>query len=606
MAEARVGSHIKTTSYGLNNFTCSAVVYASEKSYSIANNTSVVTVTYSAAITYNLTFSGTSRPNAGTLRLVVNGVTHDVAMPFNSGMHYGSIICQGSYTQTVNHNTDGSKSIGISIQILEGTDPQNYGVVWVTSTTATDTLTLTTIPRASKPTYSTNPLTIGQTQTITTNRASSGFTHTLALSFGDYNETLTEVGESTTWTASSSLMEYMTSWQMPVTVICTTYNGSIQIGTSSTSFTLQVDTSVYKPVITVGTLTDANASTAGLTNNTFIRNKSLLSVPISISANNTDYGDYVASSTATLGSTSDTHTGSTTGMAYIFQATTTTNELVITATDNRGYTVTQTVTITLLEYSNIVIQSVEYARVNANNVETETGEHVRYTIKANAFLGSFGSVTNSITVSSRSKLASAQVYDQAVTEETVTTSGTGMGEITITGVSVGTYSPSSQFDVVYILSDALSSATAQSIRVHEGVPVAAWGEDHFDIYGEFHVHDREDVTKYITIYPNGYRWNLLGTATASNAVALDLTNYCEVMLILEYAENATYTWATSTTIPVAELSTNYLYCMMPARIAPTAASDFGGVVRIKLDSANAFEFVANRASQTPTLKVYAR
>ena len=49
------------------------------------------------------------------------------------------------------------------------------------------------------------------------------------------------------------------------------------------------------------------------------------------------------------------------------------------------------------------------------------------------------------------------------------------------------------------MSDALTSAQTIVVRVHEGVPVAAWGSDHFDIYGEFHVHDREDVLKYITL-----------------------------------------------------------------------------------------------------------
>lgn len=466
-----------------------------------------------------------------------------------------------------------------------------------------------TIPRASKPTFSSDPLTIGDTQTITTNRASSGFTHTIVLSVGEYSTTLNDVGASITWTPTSDLMQYMTSWQMPVTVTCTTYNGSTQIGSTTSSFTLQVDTSVYKPVITNGTLTDANADTAGLTSGTFIKDKSILSV--SITAEPNDSGDSIASVTARLGSTTQTASGGDAGEAisFLFQGVTTTNELVITATDQRDYTATKTVTITLLEYSNIQIQSVEYARVNSSNVETETGEYVRYTIKANAFLGSFGAVTNSITVTSQSKLASASVYGSEVTEKTVTTSGSGMGDITITGVTVGTYSPSSQFDILFTLTDALSSTTAQQpLRIHEGVPVYAWGEDHFDVYGEVHIHDREDVSKYITINHDGYRWNLLGTASGSAAVSIDVSNYSEVLLVARYVENATYTWSASTVVPVSELSTSYLYAFMPARIALTTGGDFGCVCRIKQDSANIFEFNSNRASVTSsaTLNVYAR
>lgn len=588
MALGNTWTTIGSGSFSSGGATLTYYIEAKLNSQSIANNTS------SISTRARTVFSGYSM-SSYNVHMSCTGCT-----PYNGNnstiYYFGTrTVLEGGVTVT--HNADGTGrlnmsgactgNLGMNIQLSGGVD-------------------LPTIPRASKPTYSTNPLTIGQTQTITTNRASSGFTHTLVLSFGGYSETLTGVGASTTWTPTTALMQYMTSWQMPVTVTCTTYNGSTQIGSTTSSFTLQVDTSVYKPVITNGTLTDANADTAGLTSGTFIKDKSILSVSITAEPNQS--GDSIASVTARLGNTTQTAPGGDAGEAisFLFQGVTTTNELVITATDQRGYTVTKTVTITLLDYSNIQIQSVEYARVNANNVETETGEYVRYTIKATAFLGSFGAVTNSITVSSKSKLASASVYGSEVTEKTVTTSGSGMGEITITGVTVGTYSPSSQYDILFTLTDALSSTTAQPLRVHEGVPVAAWGEDHFDIYGELHVHDRDDVTKYCTIYPDGYRWHLLGSATASTAIPLDLTNYSEVMLVLRYEENATYTWTSSTVIPIAEIGSTYIYCMMPARIAPTAASDFGGVVRIKEDSANTFEFVANRASQSPTLKVYAR
>lgn len=572
------------------------------ETYDISTNTSAVTAT----LWYQRTNSyGYATYAYGDYKVSINGTDYTVysgtfTIPANNNQWQRV----GSKTVTgISHNADGTKTIKIGGKFT------NTGAgVSVMDFNFSQNVALTTIPRASKPTYSTNPLTIGQTQTITTNRASSGFTHTLVLSFGDYSETLTGVGASTTWTPSSSLIEYMTSWQMTVTVICTTYNGSTQIGTSSTSFTLQVDTSVYKPVITVGTLSDANASTAGLTSGTFIKGKSILSGSITATPN--DSGDSIASITARLGNTTQTVQGGEAGEAisFLFQATTTTNELIITATDQRGYTVTKSVSITLLEYSNISVISVEYARVNANNVETETGEYVRYTIKANAFLGSFGAVTNQITVSSQSKLASASVYGSSVTEKTVTTSGTGMGEITITGVTVGTYSPSSQYDILFTLTDALSSTTAQPLRVHEGVPVAAWGMDHFDIYGEFHVHDRDDVTKYTTIYPNGYRWNLIGTASGTTPVTFDGSNYSEIMLVSKYYENANNNWIATAIIPVAELVAEGLVVMMPARIYSSTQNDKGCLVRITTTSANVDEWYSNRTSvkTSATLAVYMR
>lgn len=466
-----------------------------------------------------------------------------------------------------------------------------------------------TIPRASKPSYSNSPLTIGQTQTITTNRASNDFTHTLVLSMGDYSETLRNVGASTTWTpTAAALMQYMDTWQKEVTVTCTTYNGSTEIGSSTTSFILQVDTSVYKPVISWGTATDTNATTAALeTVGSFIKNYSNLQIQVAAVPNNTTYGDTVEKLTVTLGNVSQqSAVGGLSVMVNFMANGITTATLTATATDSRGYSVTATKTLTLIDYSAIVIESVEVARVNQNGDPTETGEYVKYTIKGSAFLGSFGQVTNTIKVRTKSKLASAADYGSWVDEQTVTTSGSGFAQFTIDGITVGTYLSSAQYDVIFRLEDALTGRQSLSVRVHEGIPVAAWGKDHFDVYGTFHIHDRDDVTKYATFYPDGYRWNLLGTATGSAAIPLDLTSYSEVMLVLKYAENATYTWESSTVIPIAEIGSTYIYCMMPARIAPTAASDFGGVVRIKEDSANTFEFVANRASHSPTLNVYAR
>ena len=471
-----------------------------------------------------------------------------------------------------------------------------------------------TIPRSSKPTFSSDQLTIGQTQTITTNRTSSSFTHTLKIDVGGYSETITGVGEFTTWTPSTAtLMPYMDTWQKTATVTCTTYNGTTTIGSTTTTFTIQVDTSVYKPNITWGTATDTNATTSALeTAGTFIKGFSNLQIQVTSAPNNTSYGDTVEKLVVALGNVSQQSAvgGLSVSVNFIANGITTAT-LTAKATDNRGYTVTETVTLTLLDYSSIQIQSVEHVRVNANDVETETGEYVRYTIKANAFLGSFGAVTNTITVTTQSKLASAGTYGSSVTEKTVTTSGSGVGEITITGITVGTYSPSSQFDIKFTLTDALSSATtAQPVRVHEGIPVVAWGSDHFDVYGEFHVHNRNDVSDYMTLTWQGDIWNLVGTASGGNSVAFgsDLYNAKEIMFEVSYTENSTYTWTTHSIIPVYVFTSANKYEWMGARIALTTGGDFGCVVRYNNTDASIFEINSNRASvlSNATLKVYYR
>ena len=363
-------------------------------------------------------------------------------------------------------------------------------------------LVLPTIPRASTATVSSSTLTIGNTQVINTNRASSSFTHTVVISMGNYSVTYNNVGASVSWVAdTAALMPYMSSWQQTVTIRTTTYSGSTNLGTTTTTFKLQVNTSVYKPVITFGAPTDTNPTTSALeSSGKFIKGYAQLSQLVSVASNDTTYGDKVARLQVTLGSTTQASAINASSGSLTFTAAVTQATVTAVATDNRGYSVTQTYTLDVFDYQPITISSVEVARVNANEEPTETGEYLLYTIKGKCFQGNFGQAYNTITVESETKLASATSYDPWVTETTVTPSRSGYADFTITERTVaGTYSSASQYDVIFRLTDALTSAQTIVVRVHEGIPVAAWGKDHFDVYGSFHIHNREDVMKFISL-----------------------------------------------------------------------------------------------------------
>lgn len=483
MALGNQWTNIASGSQTINGATLTYYIDAYLSSQSIASNQSVCPIRartafsgyYMQSYGYNFTATGcSSKSGTGLYSFTTETVLT------------GSV--------TVTHNADGTGRLNVS-GVCQGS---GIGL----NISVSGSVALPTIPRASKPTVSNNPLTIGNTQTITTNRAVSSFTHRIVISMGNYSQTYTDVGASVQWTAdTATMMPYMDTWQQTVTISCTTYNGSTQIGsTQTTTFTLQMDTTVYKPVIGTVALSDTNSTTASLeSSGTFIKGYSSLQAVIPLSVASTDYNCALYRATVTYNGQTSTYNLSGTSQSITFTASVVTSELVIKVMDNRGYEVTKTVNLTLIDYQPLSVISVSYVRVNANDAETETGEYVRYTIVANAFLGSFGQATNQITVKSKSKAASASSYGTQVTEKTVTTSGSGNAQTTITGVTVGTYSPSSQFDIIFELSDALSDAEALPLRVHEGVPVYAWGEDHFDVYGTFHIHDRDDITKYISL-----------------------------------------------------------------------------------------------------------
>lgn len=592
MALGNQWTNIASGSQTINGATLTYYIDAYLSSQSIASNQSVCQIRARTA------FSGYYMQSYG-----YNFTATGCASKSGSGLYSFTTETVLTGSTTVTHSADGTGRLNVS-GVCQGS---GIGL----NISVSGSVALPTIPRASKPTVSNNPLTIGNTQTITTNRAVSSFTHRIVISMGNYSQTYTDVGASVQWTAdTATMMPYMDTWQQTVTITCTTYNGSTQIGsTQTTTFTLQMDTTVYKPVVGTVALSDTNATTASLeSSGTFIKGYSSLQAVIPLSVASTDYNCALYRATVTYNGQTSTYNLSGTSQSITFTASVVTGELVIKAMDNRGYEVTKTVNLTLVDYQPLSVISVSYVRVNANDAETETGEYVRYTIVANAFLGSFGQATNQITVKSKSKAASASSYGTQVTEKTVTTSGSGNAQTTITGVTVGTYSPSSQFDIIFELVDALSNTEALPLRVHEGVPVYAWGEDYFDIFGSLHIHDRDDISKYSTLSFKGYDWNLVGTASGNNQVQFDSSNCTEIMVVTKFVENANYTWVATGIIPASEIDQNGIYLMMPTRIYSSTQNDKGCLIHITPTSANIDEWYSNRTSvvSSATLSVYMR
>lgn len=156
----------------------------------------------------------------------------------------------------VGHNADGTKSVPISVAF----HPNNgvHGAV-----TTTGNLPLTTIPRASG--VSVGRGTIGSPLTITVNRASSSFTHTLRYAWGSRSGTIaTNVGTSHTWTLPDELAYDIPSSTSGVgTIWVDTYNGSQKIGEQAVGFTADLPDR-FRPNLTGFTLTDQNTAVSRL------------------------------------------------------------------------------------------------------------------------------------------------------------------------------------------------------------------------------------------------------------------------------------------------------------------------------------------------------
>ncbi|HEM3705704.1 TPA: hypothetical protein U1C94_002064 [Streptococcus suis] len=223
-------------------------VYIDQGAQSIPNNTSTVNwrVTVSrtgAYLTYNE--SGSS-----TLTVNIDGQQVNNSRP--RWRTSGEEMTLASGTTTVNHNLDGSKSVGISATF----NPDNgyHGVI-----TTSGSIGLTTIPRSSSVSVGTGM--IGSGLTININRQSSSFKHTVRYQWGNKSGTIaTNVDTSTTWTIPMDFCnDIPNSTSGQGTIFVDTYSGNTLTGTQSTTFRATVSDTV-KPTLTGFTLIDGNTA----------------------------------------------------------------------------------------------------------------------------------------------------------------------------------------------------------------------------------------------------------------------------------------------------------------------------------------------------------
>ena len=427
------------------------------------------------------------------------GVTHTATQTWN----FGSVSSTSwtdvggdthdMYWGNVHHKSDGSLSFTVNAEgdrILGGSFDTDISV------------SFPTIPRASSPTISPNPQTWSNTTsntiTVTTNRKSSSFTHTVRCDVWAYDETKTGVGASTTFTIPyDTAMASMPKDQNSFTgsVYTQTKNGSTNIGSEvRTTWTIKVDTSIEHANVGTITVQDTNTRTSAITqdDSIYIANISTLlaTIPLSVSGNYTE----LASATVTCGSRTQNYTfteGTTsTNITFEFDKVNA-SLLTVTVKDRRGNTKTATKSWTLIEYQPVTV-SATVSRLSA------TGSAGGGQVTGMAYGGMFGQTENTLTV-----VVEFKKHDETTYTGTETYSDISVSE----GYSSYTYSITQfqyqldyqyQYDIKFTVSDLFSTAEYVATLM-QGLPVLSWDEDEVDVFGNLHIHDREDPYKYQSV-----------------------------------------------------------------------------------------------------------
>lgn len=400
----------------------------------VSANTSTIQVSIALINDWSLQVSGRTDN-----RITIDGTTQTFSSPgvYSTGTHQFNTV-----SQVVNHNSDGTKTLTITaVYYIRATLSGTY----YDSITATATITLDTIPRASTVTAPNG--TIGTALTLTVNRASTAFVHTLTYSFGARSGTIASRTTSTSisWTPLMSLCNQIpNSISGTCTITCTTYNGTTQIGTSTSYITLTVPSSVV-PTISdlVITRIDGDVpSDWGV----YVATKSKATVTIQGAAGS--YGSTISSYSITGGGFSSSESSLTTG--FLNSAGTITFRARVT--DSRGrFSSYATVSITVQSYSAPSFISYESDRCTSGWVLSDDGTYVR---ALNLFRYSSCSGHNAVTT---------QIEYKRSTESTWTTDPGTFSSNVACIFGNGQISAEYSYDIRYTLTDAFSSVSVLDV-----------------------------------------------------------------------------------------------------------------------------------------------
>lgn len=345
----------------------------------------------------------------------------------------------GSKTITVDHNSDGSKTVTLSASWDCGFDssytPRTLSV--------SGSVTLPTIPRAATLSY--GAMTIGTAATIKITPPVSGATSTITYKFGSASGTIVTKtsAASVSWTPPTSLAAQIpNSASGTGTMTVETYSGSTKLGSRAYTVTISVP-STMTPTLTVA-ISDptGRADTYG----GYIQSKSRLKVELTAAGvQGSTIKSYAIKVGDILSATSDTATS-----GYLPAS----GSLTVTAsaTDSRGRTKTVTQTVTVTPYVSPTISALKVVRCKANGTEDPTGAYAKATF------------SGAITALGGKNTASYRVETRETGTETWSTVATAAaGQYSPTDVSVVfAAAANKKYDVRMVAVDAFESLASSN------------------------------------------------------------------------------------------------------------------------------------------------
>lgn len=370
---------------------------------------------------------------------VINGTT----VTSNKSADIGGKTLLGTRTWTVNHNNDGTASVGISFSYSNGLS--SSGTYTTKTGSGSATVRLDTIARGSSMSLNRSSATIGSDSvTVNITRNSSAYKHKVKLILGGTTYLLAEnVDTSYTFTPSMSYCNKIpnsTSGTATIKVETLTGTNGSWIADTTKTITLNVPSSV---VPSVGISVTANNQTSGVN----VAGKTTFTVkPTNASGS---YSSTIKSYSITGGhlnstSSSGATTGTLTAGDYTF---------VVKVTDSRGRTAQASQKVTVHAYSSPTISARAF-RCNSNGTESSSGTYIAVNFS--------WEITNLASNNSNTKQYFIQYKTSSASSYTTSVDWTNLSSYSgsMTKVLSQTFSTTSSYNIQLKVKDSFGTTTS--------------------------------------------------------------------------------------------------------------------------------------------------
>ena len=410
---------------------------------------------------YILTCEWTSTPNTSantssiTAKVYLNGngyttsssywscIINGTTVTSNKSASIGGKTLLGTRTWTVNHNDDGTASVGISFSYSNGLN--SSGTYTTKTGSGSATVRLDTIARGSSISLSRSSATIGSDSiTVNITRNSSAYKHKVKLILGDTTYLLAEnVDTSYTFTPSMSYCNKITtatSGTATVKVETLTGTNGSWIADTTKTLTLNVPSNV---VPSVGISVVANNQTNGVS----VAGKTTFTVkPVNA---NGSYGSTITSYSITGGNlNSVSPNGAITDTLNAGDYT-----FVVKVTDSRGRTAEASKVETVHAYSSPTISARAF-RCNKDGTESSSGVYIAVNFS--------WEITNLANNNSNAKQYFIQYKTSSASSYTTSVDWTNLSSYSgsMTKVLSQTFSTTSSYNVQLKVKDSFGTTTS--------------------------------------------------------------------------------------------------------------------------------------------------